>query len=66
MLRTLTEETNTDWKTSLHKVVHAYNCTRSDVTGYYPFYLLFGRSPRLQFDLEVNGGKGIYQDYVTN
>ena len=48
VLRTLRETKKERWK-----VVHAYNCTRNNVTGSSPFYLLFGRSPRLPFNLEV-------------
>ena len=49
VLRTLRENKKERWKDSLNKVVHAYNCTRNNVTGFSPFYLLFGRS----FNLDV-------------
>jgi len=51
MMRTLGKEHKKDWKNHVNKVVHAYNCTRSDSTGYSPFRLLFGRSPRLPVDI---------------
>lgn len=42
-------------------LVHAYNCTRSDLTGFTPYELMFGRSPRLPVDLAfglpVKGGQ---------
>ena len=50
-LRSLEEEQKQDWRKRLPAVMHAYNCSIHSSTGYSPYYVFFGRHPRLPVDL---------------
>ena len=51
MIGKLDPEKRKKWPTHLGSIIIAYNSTRSLVTGYSPYYLMFGRRPRLPIDL---------------
>ena len=51
MLKTLDEPEKKSWKDHFQKLVNTYNCTMYSTTRYAPYFLLFGRKPRLQLDL---------------
>ena len=46
----LEEDKKARWSEHLPELLLAYNGTRSAVTGYSPYYLLFGRKPRIPVD----------------
>ena len=58
MLGTLTPEQKKDSKTYVPAMVHVYSYTRNAATGYIPYYLLFGREPRLPIGCGVRTKKG--------
>lgn len=51
MLGTLPIHMKPNWKSHVMPLVYAYNCIRHESTGHAPFFLMFGRCPRLPIDL---------------
>jgi transposase InsO family protein len=51
MLGTLEPEKKQNWHKHVAPLVHAYNCTRHESTGFSPYYLMYGREPRLPVDV---------------
>ena len=47
-----------------HLRTHAYNCTVSPVTGFSPYFLMFGRNPKLPLDIDL-GIPAIEQEPLT-
>lgn len=68
MLGTLEPHLKIRWHEYVDAMTHAYNCTRHDSTGYTPYYLMFGRHPRLPVDLifglPTDNELREYSDYV--
>ena len=73
ILKTLGDKEKKEWAKHLPKLTFAYNVTVNKTTGYSPYYLMFGRSPRLPidsvFEFEPNEGEKhklqvSYQKYV--
>ena len=50
MIGKLEEDKKSCWSEHLPELLLAYNATCSAVTGYSPYYLLFGRRPRIPVD----------------
>ena len=57
MLGTMEEDEKEHWKDHVARLTYAYNCTRNTKTGYSPYYLIFGKHPRLPIDIKF----GLYK-----
>ncbi|KAJ8009461.1 hypothetical protein DPEC_G00089120 [Dallia pectoralis] len=70
MLGTLENQKKSHWRDYVKPLVHAYNCTKNETTGFTPYELMFGRQPRLPVDLAfglpVNHQSGSHSQYVRN
>ena len=52
MIGTLLDEHKSCWVQHVPTLVHTFNCTRNNATGYSPYYLLYGHKPLLPIDIE--------------
>ena len=59
MLGTLPSHAKKNWQEWVATLTHAYNCTVSPVTGFSPYFLMFGRTLKLPLDIDL--GIPIYQ-----
>lgn len=70
MLGTLSQHEKQQWKNFVKPLVHAYNCTKHETTGFSPYELMFGRQPRLPIDLAfglpINTHKKTHSQYVSD
>ena len=70
MLGTLPEKPKSTWREQVPTLVHAYNCTRNNATGFSPYYLMFGWKQSLPIDLIFGTNtadlKGSSITYVEN
>ena len=51
MIAKMDPDKRAQWPSHLGPILIAYNATRSLITGYSPYFLMFGRQPRLPVDL---------------
>ena len=52
ILGTLPEKAKVTWPEQILTLVHMYNCTRSNATGFSPYFLMYGRHPLLPIDIK--------------
>ena len=65
MLTTLQDEEKQQWNKQLSKLAFAYNMTINKTTNFSPYFLMFGRNPRLPldsvFDIDVINDSEVMQ-----
>ena len=70
MLGTLPKKPKSTWREQVPTLVHAYYCTRNNVTGSSPYYLMFVCKPCLLIDqifrTNLMDLKGSHITYIEN
>ena len=70
MIRSLENDKKTEWRKHLKAIVHAYNSRIHESTGFSPYFLFFGRHPKLPVDLafgiNVNEKSVTPRQYIQN
>ena len=69
MLGTLPSHAEKNWQEWIATLTHAYNCTVLSVTGFSPYFLMFGRTPKIPLDVEMgvtlkDSEQTSYQNYA--
>ena len=64
MLGPLPSHAKKNWQEWITTLNHAYNCTVSPITGFSPYFLMFGRNPKLPLDIDL-GIPTIEQELLT-
>ena len=69
MLGTLPTHAKKNWQEWIATLTHAYNCTVLSVTGFSPYFLMFGRTPKIPLDVEMgvtlmDPEQKFYQNYA--
>ena len=65
MLGTLPTHAKKNWQELVATLTHAYNCTVFPVTGFSPYFLKSGQTPKIPLDIEM-GVTLIEQENTTH